>query len=259
MPSVRSRALLVLVVALIALLSCSLPVPLAALVPSPTPLPTSTPTQTLTPTSTRTPTPTVTATATPTAIIPAQLAGAIIFANDLPAEYEKVSKEELARRGMSEESMAKAFGEAFLNAQPTAFWAFTSPSNKETIVGMILYPLTPLEQTNVDLSLSDPESFARDLAASTKASSFGWVTDHSAKVGDAFAEAILDLQTPDGIAIEESVFVARSDAALIMVFNVLPHGGVRLSLGWLAGIIDERIQTLLPTVPPAAATGSNLG
>jgi hypothetical protein len=126
--------------------------------PTPTATPTSTPTATPTetPTPTNTPTVTPTPTNTPSPTPTPNLTGVKLYQSDLPAGFEPIDPAEMGFEP-SEETPAENVA------------AFTSSDPVQYVLFFLHRGQTRLDQSNIDFSITHPETFVNPIVKSFKA------------------------------------------------------------------------------------------
>ena len=258
------RVILLLTVAL-GLSSCDVPNQLVALVMTPTPTPTATftPTATATPTltptatPTLTPTPTSTPTATPTntptrTATPTPTpdpASATLLLKDFPKDFIALSPADLARFNFTEENVNKSFSMSEGRVHNLFGFVNSNPQNVIVIMGFLIYPLSPLDRTSFDVTLSNPDSllkgFATGLAGKNATLKSSGVIPNSDKLGDR-SMGVTIVSAGDAGALQLDTIIVRTGSTAQVIYAAYPSGTTpSVSLVELARTLDGRVKTVL--------------
>jgi len=245
----KARLVLTLISIVVLLISgCNITQVLAPPTPTPTFTPTPTATATLTPTPTFTPTPTSTATQVPTSTptssptpAMADLSKAVLTLQDLPAGFEQLSKDDIAKLNLSEANLARTFGSVSSQAEPQSLSAFLNASKSEIVVSLLLYPLTPLEKASIDLELDKPDDVFQSFTTGMAGTGAPKPTLKPLPGSDKVAEKSVGASVTSGDLMIDIV-VARRGAVFEMVLVLYRNGLLPLTnVVESAKILDGRV------------------
>ncbi len=157
-----------------------------------------------------------------------------------------ISKEDMAKLNLSERDLAKAFGSASTQGTVQNLTAFINSGKVEIVISMILYPLSPLEKTSIDLLFDKPDEALKAFAGGM-ASSSGGVKPQitplpgATKIGDKSVGG-----TFPSNQLQIDVVMSRRGAAMAMVFTFHRIStSSSVSAIELAKILDGRLVTAL--------------
>jgi len=248
--------------------ACLSPAAVAQVAPSPSPLPTDTPTvsptATLSPTPTASPTftasptatasPTSTFTASPTRVptaTPDAYADAYLRVSDLPRGFAALTAADRTQMHLTDGELQMGLANSFKLADLHNFsgFAYGGLSTSQVIVAYLVYPLTPAEQSSMDVVLSDPSIFAKFMAAGlTQRSQGSGVTSRVSplagmnKFGDMSAGITISLAGSDGTKVRMDLVAVRL-AEVLEFCNTYYRDGVHpaAAIGDIARLLDTRV------------------
>lgn len=248
---IASRVITILSVAF--LVACA-SAPTATPMPTATIVPTSTPraTETSTPPPTNTPTliPTPTGTSTPTVTPTPNFSSAILTISDLPSEFQPASPADLARLNWTEASLAKAYS-SFSEGRPRNLFVFLrgAPSY-EQVMGVLIYPLSPLDAASTDSLIANPGSLIKTVGAAVSSGGSGPVQSSNAILGaDKFGDRSIGVSLVTSSATAQlrwDVVLAHRGAFAEQIYLVYFDGRQpSTSIVNLARILDGRLAIVL--------------
>lgn len=233
------------------LVGCGVADQVVALIRTPTPTPTATFTPTATPTMTPTPTPTSTPTITPTATATPNPASATILQRDLPVGFEALSPADMARFGMNEATLATTVSANLTEARAHNFFAFIRGAPKlEMILGLIMYPLSPLDRASFDFPISNPDTFAKEFATGFSSSGRGVKSTNLIPGMDRYGDrsaGVSIVPASDTVQLRLDVAIARRGSVGQMIFLIYLDGyQPSISIGELTRVLDGRVAVAFP-------------
>jgi hypothetical protein len=141
---------------------------------------------------------------------------------DFPDGFRVLSAADMAEMGMTPDKLAGSFTKDMSDAKVYSANGFMSQDGKkmDIVISLVVYPLTMLEKSGFDLSLSDPQAFMKSVTA--ESGSDAKLLDGTQNIGDKTAamDYQLEQSSPDDIAARSRVVVTLRGRAVAIVFNI---------------------------------------
>lgn len=128
-------------------------------------------------------------------------------------------------------------------------YANSNPQNVIVIMGFLIYPLSPLDRTSFDVTLSNPDSllkgFATGLAGKNTTLKSSGVIPNSDKLGDR-SMGVTIVSAGDAGALQLDTIIVRTGSTAQVIYAAYPSGTTpSVSLVELARTLDGRVKTVL--------------
>jgi hypothetical protein len=215
------------------------PTPVLSVVAANTPMPL-TPTPLPSPSPLPSATPTVTPTATPGVV---DLSLATLRIEDLPDGFEVLDDASQSQLGLKPDLLAQMFEGTFHQAKPVSSFAFHNAKTNtfEIVIGVVFYPLTDVEQAQLDKILAVPDTVMNNFSQGFNGKAqliVGLRLVGNKSVGWAFTNTS-GQTTLQG---EMMMFRRENAAALMMTLSVAGQKP-GASIATMAPLLDQRIKT----------------
>jgi hypothetical protein len=187
---------------------------------------------------------------------PDPLAGAVLKLDDLPAGFTALTADDRARLHFSDDEIIAAYSNALAASQMhnVAGFASAGAPNYQVVLAYLFYPLSPLQQAGVDLTLSDPALFQKAFvkgAGQTGQAAGAKVTAKPLagmdKFGDRSAGAAAVVTTADGQTLHLDVVAVRRGNVFEVYNSVYPDKAkTPESLADMVKVLDPRVAAVKP-------------
>ncbi|MBE0696062.1 MAG: hypothetical protein IH586_03980 [Anaerolineaceae bacterium] len=141
---------------------------------------------------------------------------------DFPEGFKLMSTDDMQQMSMTPDELAQSFTQDMVKAKAhnARGYMFQEGNNINIVLSLVIYPLTTLEASGFDVTLSDPGEFMKKFAPSSGEG--GQLLEGAEGIGEKTVaiDYVVEQNGPDDIPARSQVVFSRRGNAVSMIFNL---------------------------------------